>query len=584
MGHASSETTKFPSRSTEESDDWARLLEQSGSASSIQQQTWLHRPTASDDIETLPPHSPLNSTRPATEDETPTRPVTPIRIAIKDLYWESAIDEDLLTSKPPFAPSIAHARLCLILEESDKTVFAGKPKCAVCSTDFTPANVHQRVEHFNTCWKKLRKAATENAGMTEHPDPSRLVLQQSNPQCLESAPTTRTNNFCTLCSLPLGKLSSTDAFEHRILCQRALATQPTVCPRCDASFTTNEVDWNELHIAEHIHNCSTHPGDEGFQSTQEVWTERRFTRKDSANCALCSQSLEPLDDVMAFHHRRSCLERKRPVYCPVCFDPLPIITVGGKWKPEDILWHIHQCQRGKKLSVIDKDDFDILEARCFARIQSVWRMFSRNVGSVIGPRKGWTFREHQHSYRSKMEAGRDNTAGLYSTPSSKLRNVATHAEDGGIRIVQSVKSRRAVWSSIERFRRSAHSVYKMLEHRRMISCTKSEYQTDEVVYDWDKNRTITTIDGQDHAMLCGDLVAKSTGGSSVSLKVWSTFMKPSTPEEEDDRGRPRIRTRKSGRASRVSSRERRRHLAVDKATKAGIRVPPGFELRSLGLH
>ena len=520
-----------PSLSLAESDEWTRLLEQS-QITNVQSQPWHPHSTAFDDPASTP-------TIPIEEDETPTRPVTPSHIAVQDL---TAIDGGVLVERQASAPAMAYAQLCSLLEKEDRSVCAEKSRCAVCGIDFTAANVRQRVRHFNGCWVKFR-----NTVERKYMDPVR-------PLCV-SDPLASERNICTggkegadicvLCELSLEGVSAVDAFEHRILCQRARNSPPSACPRCDTRFTTEDAGWNGSRIAEHIYACSVHSETSSFFSLQAAWYERHSTRRDPSNCAFCSASQSHLDPINAFHHRRKCLEQKRPVYCPVCFDPLPCFAGEGTWTLGDVHWHVHNCQHNGKLSAIARDEFGTLEAQWAGRTQAVWRRFNENYGVLSGPRKGWTYKEHQSSYREKIARGRNQEAGLYLTPCSRLGSVVVCAEDGELREVMRGESRGMGRNRLEGFRRSAYEVYKM------------------------PDENMEPLDDKASVKACVEQLNPSVS-SMVSLCT----------NGDEERGRPRIQGRPQLRTGRTTSGDRRWRRAVDKATRAGIRVPPGFELRS----
>lgn len=78
----------------------------------------------------------------------------------------------------------------------------------------------------------------------------------------------------------------------------------------------------------------------------------------------------------------------------------------------------------------------------------------------IGPRRNWGTKKRSFSYRSRRDAGRSTNSDSYLTPHTKLRICATYTEDGNIKLVESVRSCRALWGNLESFRRSAYCVHK----------------------------------------------------------------------------------------------------------------------------
>lgn len=511
MGDASSANAELFSAKLNER---ARLLEQGESATSAQTQTWAPLPTAFDTIVTI--------TRHTVEDETPTRPFTPSPSTVENTGSEAHNSGLTLETETPSTLSIAHVQLCLLLEKEERTVSAGRPRCAVCGIDFTATDRWRRVEHFNQCWSRVCNDTVSNNLHTGH-------------TVGEKAPV----SICVLCNTSLEGLLSIDAFEHRVLCLPSLHPLPTVCPKCDTRFSANGYSETAVQIAEHIYVCSIHPEDETFDEVQDAWCERQDARRNPANCAFCYRPLTDLDAVDSLYHRRNCLERTKPAYCPVCFRNFPT-----RWTPEDILWHVHNCQHGLTLSRIDKDDYELLEVRLAGRTQAIYRMFNPNTigGNVIGPRKSWGQKEHARSYRSKRAAGRNDDLGLYLTPSTNLRTAAMYAEDDGIGLMKRVRSIRAVWSNLERFRRSACCVYRMPKYGKMFKGMGSEYEMYEVVHNW-------------HEEL--ELPNASTSSTTSS-----------SSDDKEGRGCRRTCGRRSRRASRKPSCESRR---------TGIRVPPGFE-------
>ncbi|KAH6613860.1 hypothetical protein C7974DRAFT_475743 [Boeremia exigua] len=543
MGDAAPQSHGISSLSTEELRKRACLLEQSERASSAQGEIWLPLPTAFDAVAT---------TTTAMKNEPPIRSVTPNNLTKNNLVSTS---EDT-TTREPSAPSGVQR---VLLEEEAKASSSGTPSCAVCRVDFTSTSSHQRVTHFNSCWSKYRIAV---ANRSIHPKSAEL----SHPRDLQAFNTDvfDTDNgltdSCILCNLNMDALCPADAFEHRIFCLRNLDPLPTVCMCCDLPFTINGTSWGGITIAEHIHSCSTR-GRTSFTDAQAAWYKRHTARKNPLNCVSCSQSMVDFDTVEAFNHRRSCLEQLKPTHCPVCFCLLPQSTGHESWNADDILWHVRSCQHGAKLSSTDQNDFQVLEARWKGRMQIVWRMLAEDFGIGIGKRKGWTQREHRRSHRTKQALGRANDQGLYLTPSSKLRSSVMYAEEDTTRIPGNVKT---VWCDLERFRRSAHAVYRMPDYSRTTENVNKNV--------CDKHKV------QNRVSRAAPLIVNE---SAIQSEAWETPTSSSSSANEHDCGRserPPQRVDRRARRVRRESPGSRHHQAVENARKAGIRIPPGFEL------
>lgn len=143
----------------------------------------------------------------------------------------------------------------------------------------------------------------------------------------------------------------------------------------------------------------------------------------------------------------------------------------------------------------------------------------------IGLRKSWGSREHSHSFQEKRDEGWRNTSDLYLTPCTKVRVSATYAEYDSIKLVERTKSRREVWSNLERFRRSAYCVYQMPKDGIMIDGHRSEKESCRNVHNW----------------------------------------RTEPPHPALDRGKGRLTC------------EEMRLSAVETAWRTGVRIPPGFE-------
>ncbi|UPX18662.1 uncharacterized protein EKO05_0008954 [Ascochyta rabiei] len=436
----------------EELSDWAELLRQSGSSSDPQELTWP-----------VPQPSSASTTWTMGELEPPTRPVTP--------ECDSGVDDARSRTETPATPVAP----CAPTQQDRRTISAAEPRCAVCYKSFKGRRYECRAEHFNTCWDKLRKAAVESTSS------SRRLVSSDSPSSKAPCPTNTdtSTEACVFCDLPLGTLSCTATFEHRVLCQRNLPTPPTTCPRCKTRFSDESLPWNCCEIAEHIYTCTASTSQPPFSAARTHWQETTSARADPRNCAHCALPLEHFTSLDAFHHRRLCLEKSAPAHCPVCFGPFPTVSERCTWV--DLHWHVHGCQHGGALSAIDKDDFESLEARCQGRSRGVWKVFGRNEGFFLGVRRGWTHREHRDSFREKTK---DSVAGAYTTRPSRLRSFAV-LDRGAVRVVQRVRSGRRVWASLGRFLCSQFAVYSVPAHGRggMVSRMGMEYTIDDIVRD-----------------------------------------------------------------------------------------------------
>ncbi|KAF1928095.1 uncharacterized protein M421DRAFT_92897 [Didymella exigua CBS 183.55] len=475
----------------------ARLLEQGGNAASAQLQAWAPAPTAFDTNGA--------NTMDIAENETPTRPVTLSQIIAEDSDSQ-AFDHGVNSkAKTPSRRPVERVR--------------GQSICSVCDTDLTGIDRWRRLNHFNRCWSRFC-----NANVSKKTEVNRPAESDAH------------TSICLLCKKDLNNLATMDAFEHRVLCFRNQKSIPTTCPKCSISFFANCVSRSLVKIAEHLYDCSVRPEDETFNVAQDTWLKRNDERKNTMNCPFCSKSLRDLDAIDALYHRKICLERTRPAYCPICFERLPCFSPRSSL--EDHLWHVRNCQHEDSLSVADRFNQDKLALCASGRVRLIYSLFGLHIlhKYTTGPRKGWGHKQHSHSYCNKRKAGKKIDLGLYLTPNSNLRTFVTYAGDDGIMLVEKVPSIRAVWNKLAIFRRSAYCVYGTPKHGRIFMGFRSEIEKYGVVHNWHEEM---------------EMESASTTSASSSSATSRTVV--------------------------TLSCEGRRLCAVETARRTGIRVPPGFD-------
>lgn len=138
----------------------------------------------------------------------------------------------------------------------------------------------------------------------------------------------------------------------------------------------------------------------------------------------------------------------------------------------------------------------------------------------------------------------------------------TSCERKGFYVEMKVKSTRPVWANLARFERSQYAVYQVpLKTLQRFVGIGPDYVYSATMHDWPGGRLQLDNVGS------GSMLTAPTGVVSETSAI-----------DEEKRGRSLRRAR---RRERSSSRDRRRHLAIDKAEKSGVRIPPGFELRSV---
>ncbi|KAF3003521.1 hypothetical protein E8E13_005336 [Curvularia kusanoi] len=459
-----------------------RLYEQTGYASHTGEQPWCPLSTAFDSASTAPR---------LTEDDIPTRPVTP-RTTKTGMDNESAIDDTTWEDDAATIQAKWNARLQLSLEKEREKEKQWKKKqtrrhiCGVCSIDYTTASPEERVAHFNYCWHKNRGATPRHDGTEDH-------QQDSEDESISDETISE-----------VGVEAPTDSIEEL----------PSI------------------------------------------------TRPDPSTCALCSDSLVSLSDLDAFHHRYVCWDDTKPLRCPVCLVDFSNVFDREEYTMEDILWHVHNCQHGGSLSVIDKDDFDNLLSRWRGRMHAVWRFYRADNGRGPG-RENWTSRSHDRSYRRKKEQGHQFSLTMYVIPQTTLRRVELYDELGELKVIKRVESNLRARGHVENFRKSAFTIpgpnssFKVLKRNKHIDEPGYDARYEKGVRKSSANAN-TVGEDFDASMLFGD--SEDDG------------------EGDEERGRPRTRSCTSSRRSRSTSHGTTRLEAVENAKKAGLRIPPGFEL------
>ena len=322
----------------------------------------------------------------STEDETPTRPVTPRRYTTRTL--ETIIEDSALGyTQICSGQGKARARLNLLLEKERCKNLARKITCGACAVDLTTTGKIARLFHFNECWQNTYNRAIDNG---------------------------------------LGD----------------------TCPD-----TSSDLESSDTETSDSGESDSASDSDSISEDTYG------FACRNPSNCAFCSESMLNLHPIDAFHHRRVCLKSSRPAECPVCSVDLSYAAQQADNALEDILWHVHNCQHMRTLSIIDQDDFELLEARWKGRMQAIHRFINRQSGKDAKGRRDWSAREHQQSYRLKQSKGRGKHISLYLLPISTLREVETYDQHREARAARTAQEKLSVWENIERFRRSAFSIY-----------------------------------------------------------------------------------------------------------------------------
>lgn len=254
-------------------------------------------------------------------EETPSRPVTPLRALPEDA--------DLETDGGDVDPEAAtpSERTCERLQ--------AKSKCAVCKEYAMADDPSQRLNHFNFCWSRFHQTLVSN---------NRIANRAA-------APFTATN-VCILCNVVLDNYPIIDTHEHRLICIRSWKEDPSSCPRCHDRLVDDGVSQSLPRKAEHLYSCSVHLRREHFQTAQKQWLERQTIRTDTTSCPFCLRSLRKQSMVDAMFHRMKCLERTKPAYCPICLDwfrqDLPLYVLS-----DSILLRVGTCQYGNKLPPID---------------------------------------------------------------------------------------------------------------------------------------------------------------------------------------------------------------------------------------
>jgi hypothetical protein len=128
----------------------------------------------------------------------------------------------------------------------------------------------------------------------------------------------------------------------------------------------------------------------------------------TTSCLLCNTSLTHLDPIAAFNHRVYCITHHRPYFCPICSTNFLYPVV---WDRPDVAWHLHNCQHGGKLTVLDRADFGSLTDAWNGRMVVLERVIFRTGGGG----------EAAGRYRRKNEVGVDRGDGVYWAGETGLR-------------------------------------------------------------------------------------------------------------------------------------------------------------------
>jgi hypothetical protein len=226
---------------------------------------------------------------------------------------------------------------------------ADQKKCAICRLDCSNLVPQYRVEHMNKCWDPLRRRAQENIALKK-----KLLELIQDKQDTSGDEKQEDHDFSSTSS------SSSDS---------------------DSTSSSSDLPSSSTAIALQI---------------------------STSSCLICATSLNHLDPIAAFNHRVYCITNHRPYFCPICSTNFLYPLV---WDRPDIAWHLHNCQHGGKLTVLDRTDFGALTDAWNGRMAVVERVIFRTGGGG----------EAAGRYRRKKEQGVWRGDGVYWVGETGLR-------------------------------------------------------------------------------------------------------------------------------------------------------------------
>lgn len=396
------------------------------------------------------------STRHDVEGETPTRIPTPRQYIKKDPNLDP-VDEDSAFEPTPISSTQQKGieRLQVLLELQRRRNLARQSTCSVCSADITTSTKHQRIAHFNKCWRSGGGISSESESESE-----------------------------------------SDSGESRKISQSI-----------DSSEIKSLEDGNSNpNSGSDLDSYSTHDTKSTIRNG-EMYTA---ARGDPTSCACCSRSVEELHPIDAFNHRRACLRISMSKGCPVCSVDMTSLIKYEDYELEDVLWHVKKCQQNREVSPIDREDFESLEARWRGRMHAVWRLFNRLSGKSPSGESDRTSRNHIRSFRSKQSRGREQHPGMYLLPATTLRRAETYDIHGEVKVTRAVQRKLGVWRDLEPFKRRAFSAYICPGDSQRLGGMKSRVLVDETWQEHRKKQSADISDMDTAERICSQESSRST--------------------------------------------------------------------------
>ncbi|KAH4186488.1 hypothetical protein HBH42_166730 [Parastagonospora nodorum] len=339
---------------------------------------------------------------------------------------------------PSFPDKFHESGVEMDTDDSDHYIIeADQGKCALCFLNCSDFSAYSRVAHMNRCWGGLLQRVKEHKDRQE-----KLADLQKRLEIL------------------IGK--------HKTKVQSASSLS-------DGSSVVDKAVPPSLSIEPVI--ASSPAGDANSNPDPEPSTTPPSSPLSSSihttSCLLCTLSLARLSPLNALAHRIYCLTLtdKCPTSCPIC---AANFRYPALWDKPDIIWHLHNCQSGGDLSLIDRDGFDALVAAWMGCMEVVERAVVGKMDGRAGVRV--------NDYKKKRDKGWGRGEGWYAAEPSKLRWGETLVEDG-VEIARVFETWTPTWFREQQFRRHKFCVLLVPKDGRVFSRFRMQRMETELVYD-----------------------------------------------------------------------------------------------------